>query len=566
MMTSHLILGKPFKRLAMRRHVVLPVATLLGLLLCFAPVALANGPYALESIDFMTSQQQATQAWSANATASHNGGLTSNRTDIILYTGGIVPYKTVYADDQKTVLEFDNVRAANTVKTNFVGNATGQLSHVIVQPLNDHQLRLVLRGQQLGAVSVGFKDPNTTQATSSGGGQPLQDGSQIQSSFGEGFAGTPTTETSPTQAPLSTLSLEDATNAAGLKPTNPFETNLAPTRSSASRSSKLAPPVAADTSFNPFSRKALGKLPHANPMATRQAKPSNTNPEGALGWMAHLPQWDLALIASVMPFALPVACLIGLLTCLSLFLRHKWLQLNQQAHVSQQLADGLPQHILNDGSRDGLLLDPIIDQPVPKKNTSMQSPIGLGGLLPTASYDAPLPMETQYKEERLYNPHEAELDWIAAQRAKLGLKASSKAPVGVAPSQQVAQRYAQYNQAPLPVGKPTAKTPISRAVMQEEIRRSSEIQRQSLPSLRPGGGAGTTPSSSAMKAPLTPSNTSPNSSDTAGRIFGRKPGAKKGATGIKPMADPLPNNNPEVLAFLNAMADKLDKRANSNPV
>jgi hypothetical protein len=561
MTTSHVSAGKLFYN----NTIVLP-AIMLGLVLLTPAVALANGPYSLDSIDLMSSQQQATNNWSSQVSntaniASHNGDLTNNRIDVMLYTGGIVPYKVTYADGQKTVLEFDNVRAAETVKTNFVGNATGQLSHVIVQPLNDHQLRLVLRGQQLGIVSVGFKDPSTTQVNGNSGGSTPQDGSQIQSSFGEGFAGTPTIETSPTPSPLSTLSLDEATNATGVKSTNPFEVDPLVSRQTSTHRIKT---VVSDDHFNPFIRQSNSRLKH-----TKQAALNDTKWSAYIDnfWrnLAHLPQWDLAFLGSIMPFAMPVACLIALATCLGLFLRHKWLQLNQQERMSRQLADGLPQQTLNDGSRDSLLLDPIIDQPAPKKNSSMQSPIGLGGLLPNANQEQALSISNPITEERFYNPQEAELDWIAEQRAKLGLKPKMPSATNV-PSQQVAQRYAQYSQTPAPVDKSMVKPPISRAIIQEEIRRSSEIQRQSTP-ISMGSGRATNSGRVGTFSEKQVSNTNPANPDNAtGRIFGRKPGAKKGATGVKSTADPLPNNNPEVLAFLNAMADKLDKRSNSNPV
>jgi len=79
---------------------------------------------------------------------------------IVLHTGSIVPVQKVLISDSKLVLDIDQVNAGETVRTNFSG--AGNVSHVIVQPLNEHKVRMIIRGEGLSAPSIAFYGSGAT--------------------------------------------------------------------------------------------------------------------------------------------------------------------------------------------------------------------------------------------------------------------------------------------------------------------------------------------------------------------------------------------------------------------
>jgi hypothetical protein len=105
---------------------------LIGLLPVLGGTAFAEN-YPLESIDFIANNRQ---------------------TNIILHTGSIVPVQKVMISDNKLMLDIDQIDATETIRTNFTGAAN--ISHVILQPLNEHKIRLIIRGENLGNPSLAF--------------------------------------------------------------------------------------------------------------------------------------------------------------------------------------------------------------------------------------------------------------------------------------------------------------------------------------------------------------------------------------------------------------------------
>lgn len=105
---------------------------LIGLLPILGGAAFAEN-YPLESIDFIANNHQ---------------------TNIILHTGSIVPVQKVMISDNKLMLDIDQIDATETIRTNFTGAAN--ISHVILQPLNEHKIRLIIRGENLGNPSLAF--------------------------------------------------------------------------------------------------------------------------------------------------------------------------------------------------------------------------------------------------------------------------------------------------------------------------------------------------------------------------------------------------------------------------
>lgn len=79
---------------------------------------------------------------------------TGSQMSIILHTGSIVPVQKVMVSDSKMILDIDQVNTEETVHTNFSG--ASNISHVIMQPLNEHKIRMIVRGENLGAPSVAF--------------------------------------------------------------------------------------------------------------------------------------------------------------------------------------------------------------------------------------------------------------------------------------------------------------------------------------------------------------------------------------------------------------------------
>lgn len=103
----------------------------------FAAVSWAEN-FDLESVDFTANGEQ---------------------TSIILHTGSIVPVRKVMTTDSKLILEIDQVNTQETVRTNFSG--ASNISHVIMQPINEHKIRMIIRGENLAPPSVAFFNQNT---------------------------------------------------------------------------------------------------------------------------------------------------------------------------------------------------------------------------------------------------------------------------------------------------------------------------------------------------------------------------------------------------------------------
>ncbi|WP_303674884.1 hypothetical protein [Vampirovibrio chlorellavorus] len=111
----------------------------------FAPACWAEN-FNLDSVDLSTTHQQ---------------------TNIILHTGSIVPVQKVLTSEKKLILEVDQVNATETIRTNFGG--ASNISHVILQPINEHKIRLIVRGENLAPPSVAFTTPNSASAPSGPG-------------------------------------------------------------------------------------------------------------------------------------------------------------------------------------------------------------------------------------------------------------------------------------------------------------------------------------------------------------------------------------------------------------
>jgi hypothetical protein len=90
--------------------------------------------YPLDSIDFASQGQ---------------------RTAITLHTGSIVPVDKVMVSSDKVMIDIDQIDATQTIRTNFA-NASN-ISHVIIQPINEHKVRLIIRGEGLSNPILSFE-------------------------------------------------------------------------------------------------------------------------------------------------------------------------------------------------------------------------------------------------------------------------------------------------------------------------------------------------------------------------------------------------------------------------
>lgn len=132
---------------------------LLALGIAITPLLMAKGwadTYNLESVDFTA---------------------TSEKTDVILHTGSIVPVDKVLVSDNKLVLDIDQINTDDTVQTNFA--SAPNISTVIMQPLSEHKMRMIIRGEHLAPPSVAFYGNGAYARTN-----PEFDGNQLATETG----------------------------------------------------------------------------------------------------------------------------------------------------------------------------------------------------------------------------------------------------------------------------------------------------------------------------------------------------------------------------------------------
>lgn len=101
---------------------------------------------------------------------------TSTVTDIQLHSESVLPYHIAFSSDNKLMIDLENVTSDGTIDTRFEGiSETSTISNVVLQPLNDHSLRIIIRGEHLAPPHVGFTPiqtgakstvPSTANATS----------------------------------------------------------------------------------------------------------------------------------------------------------------------------------------------------------------------------------------------------------------------------------------------------------------------------------------------------------------------------------------------------------------
>lgn len=93
---------------------------------------------------------------------------TGDQTRITLRTGSIVPVQKVMTSSDKLILDIEQINAQDTIRTSFA--KAKNISHVIMQPINEHKIRLIIRGENLAAPTIAFDNPTTgTQVSANPG-------------------------------------------------------------------------------------------------------------------------------------------------------------------------------------------------------------------------------------------------------------------------------------------------------------------------------------------------------------------------------------------------------------
>jgi hypothetical protein len=431
-------------------------------------------------------------------------------TKIYMHTGSIVPYRTVLVSDNKIVMDVDQVKAQDAIKTNF-SNADN-ISHVVLQPLSNQTVRLIIRGEHLKAPSVAFLDLNAPSAQYSGFSRDEMalEGSEA-----------PPEALRPAEAPAHRKDLFDQpasdTPETGLESS---ELSGEPTPLSEPQS------TGGEEGFQP------ANLPVGTPIGETQdhAKPLTQQSEAKSNFFDQLPGGDWTPAISIAGVGL-------LLLGFGWFIKRKLSSLGQNRNDFGQAMDWAD---ANRGKRNASFADlaSTYQQTNPRggagKKGLSDGPIGLGGLKQFIEDD-----------ERMAPPPPPVYPQTAAPRSQAGSNLSDvmlpplpakKKAANPMPKQQAVSQYAQQASLP-PQG--AQKKRITDDVLRQEIQRSAEIKRQ------------------AEQITLPSVNRQKNvAAASVIRKTASTPPKNAGNLGVG--GNPLPPN-PEVLNFLRSVADLMEK-------
>ena len=106
---------------------------------------------------------QSLPVWAAESIQGMDFVTTPGQTSIVLHSDHNVPYQTVQTASDKIIIDLDNVNAQDSIETFFKGS--GNINHVILQPMSQTKLRIIVKGEDLGTPSIGFdRGGETTQS------------------------------------------------------------------------------------------------------------------------------------------------------------------------------------------------------------------------------------------------------------------------------------------------------------------------------------------------------------------------------------------------------------------
>jgi hypothetical protein len=405
----------------------------------FAASALAD-TYPLDSVDFTS---------------------VGGQTNIILHTGSIVPVQKVLVSNEKLILDIDQIDANDTIRTNFTG--AGNISHVILQPLSEHKIRMIIRGEHLGTPSLAFYNA----------------GNGSYSSPNAGYTGS----ASEADAPIKSMQ-ESVPSAAALSSAQ--ADSLSAMAEKSKPNAKSASPVEGNSlSATPWGKPSAA---NANFAGQNQEKSPLSLPESPTKSATDLLDGILSgPLTTYLPYALLGVLILGL----GLFVRNKIMQLQSGPPQLEELLEEQSQ-----GKRISFreMADAYRhkhdDRNTTHENTgksgnrkaSTEDPIGLRAL-------NQMDMEweqsaTLMPQSRPTNPQPAAAGNTTQPPSMQQLlaalqKAQSNQPTlpkpAAAPKKQVAQQYAQAQNASKT--KPQARS-ASEQRIQEELKRAQQIQQE----------------------------------------------------------------------------------------
>jgi hypothetical protein len=492
---------------------------------------------------------------------------------IVLHTGSIVPVQKVLVSDNKLVLDIDQVNAGETVRTNFAG--AGNVSHVIVQPLNEHKVRMIIRGESLSAPTVAFYGAGTDAS-----GLSAEESARLAEE---------------TRAALRRQ------QEAGMQPAVNHQTPSGAAESAAVNHSALKDddaPLAfggfVDEKAGQHSRSAGIKPTETGPLALRGQMSIPTAGNDVLGFLTS------SKLGNYIPFGLLAMVLLGT----GVFVRHKLTQMNAgheeyENFIEEQPVSGKRASFREMADAYRNKHEDKRTEHTPRRGNNADELIGLSGISQGLE-DIPAPRPEPIIEEETVAPNTLEQILAAMQAAN-----KPKKPMGVpAPKKQVVNQYAQ---AQAPKSKQQKSRQAADEAMLQEMKRAQAAQQELQQQIRakantqvnnpgyvpvnraaaakkavktpnfqtiPPGSAVNAKASTKRPAPspiqpaaqanarTAPAKTAPV--NTMAAKAGYSPATPKAAAAPAGKANGSLPNNPEVLNFLRNVADLMERDGKGN--
>lgn len=480
---------------------------------------------------------------------------------IVLHTGSIVPVQKVLVSDNKLVLDIDQVNTGETVRTNFAG--ASNVSHVIVQPQNEHKVRMIIRGEGLSAPTVAFYGAGTDAS-----GLSAEESARLAA---ETSAALRRQQEAGIQPAVNNQALATASESAAVE-RSALKDDDAP----------LAFGGFVDDKAATQSRSGEIKPSETGPLALGGQVPAATAGNDALGFLTS------SKLGNYIPYGLLAMVLLGA----GVFVRHKLTQMNPGHEEYEDFADEPAASGKRASFREmaEAYRSKHEDKRTDSRSANADGMIGLRGLSQGLE-DIPAPQPEPLIDEESVAPNTLEQILAAMQAAN-----KPKKPMGVpAPKKQAVNQYAQGTKAKQPKSRQAAdeamlqemkRAQAAQQELQQQIRAKANAQVNNpgyVPVNRaaaakkavkspnfqtiPPGAAVNAKSNAKRPAPSPIQPAAPSAARTAAAKSapansmaakaGYAPATPKPAAAA-PAGNSLPNN-PEVLNFLRNVADLMER-------